>query len=110
MLLRILLLGLLLLGACSREASESSSPANPQAPTPVDARVTSLHDAMKKVEPFFQRMGKPQPADWLTAFHEDGQTFDQWLASSPTLPSAERNKIYVLPLGQFSEQQKKIIK
>jgi len=111
MLLRILLATLVLFNTCCRETQNSQNTAGSPAASPkADARIVSLHEVIKKVEPFFKRMGKPQPADWLTAFHEDGQTFDQWLASAPTLPTSERNKIYVLPLGQFSVQQKKIIR
>ena len=110
MLIRVLLAGVLLFAACAKEASDSSTASNTSARPAPDTRAAGLHNAMAKVEPFFKRMGKPQPADWLTAFHEDGQTFDQWLASSPTLPTPDRRTIYVLPLGDFTKQQKRIIK
>lgn len=110
MLIRVLLAGVLLFAACAKDAPDSAAAANTSAGPTRDARAEALHDAMPKVEPFFHRMGKPQPADWLTAFHEDGQTFDRWLASSPTIPTADRRTIYVLPLGKFTELQKRIIK
>lgn len=69
-----------------------------------------LRAAMKKIEPFFKPMGKPEPYDWLGSHNEPGQTFDQFLDSSPTLPTKERSKIYVLPLGTFTPQQEKIIR
>jgi archaemetzincin len=54
-------------------------------------------------------MGKPKPYDWLASHNEPGQTFDEYLDANPTRPTKERNKIYVLPLGTFTPQQKKII-
>lgn len=64
---------------------------------------------MKKVEHTFEKMGKPQPADWLTAFKETGQTFDEWLQGNPTLPTPERRKIYVVSLGDLRPDEKRII-
>ncbi|MEQ1646173.1 MAG: archaemetzincin, partial [Pyrinomonadaceae bacterium] len=47
--------------------------------------------------------------DWLGSHNEPGQTFDEYLDSDPTKPTKERQKIYVLPLGKFTPQQKKVI-
>lgn len=68
-----------------------------------------LRAAMKKIEPFFKPMGKPEPYDWLVSHNEPGQTFDQYLDGDPARPTKERNKIYVLPLGTFTPQQKRVI-
>lgn len=68
-----------------------------------------LREAIKKVEPFFQPIGKPEAYDWLGSHNEPGQTFDEYLDSDPTKPTKERQKIYVLPLGTFTPQQKKVI-
>ncbi|HYJ90523.1 MAG TPA: archaemetzincin, partial [Pyrinomonadaceae bacterium] len=65
--------------------------------------------AMKAVEPFFEHLHPPGPTDWLATFHEPGQTFEEYLNSNPTVPTSERNIIYVLPLGTFSDEQKKVI-
>ncbi|MCA1590089.1 MAG: archaemetzincin, partial [Acidobacteria bacterium] len=64
---------------------------------------------MKSVELFFQPMGPPQKFDWLAAFHEPGQTFDEFLQENPTMPTAERRSIYVQPLGKFTATQKRVI-
>lgn len=64
---------------------------------------------MKAVQPFFQPMGRPQPYDWLTTFKEAGQTFDEYISSNPTLPTAERSVLYAQPLGRFDAKQKKVI-
>lgn len=68
-----------------------------------------LRDALKKIEPFFQPMSEPRSYDWLASHTESGQTFDEYLDSEPTKPTKERQKIYVLPLGSFTAEQKKII-
>src|SRR5437868_5821558 len=68
-----------------------------------------IRRAMRQVAPFFKPMGKLQPADWLVGHNEPGETFDEYLASSPTVPTTERQTIYVLPLGKFSLAQSKII-
>ena len=71
--------------------------------------LASLRSAMTKVVPFFKPMGKPEAYDWLGSHNEPGQTFDEYLDSDPVKPTKERQKIYVLPLGTFTPQQKKII-
>lgn len=70
---------------------------------------SDLRAAIKKIEPFFEPMGEPEAYDWLGSHNEPGQTFDEYLHSDPTKPTRERQKIYVLPLGKFTPQQKKII-
>jgi len=75
--------------------------------TPDDA--PELRAAIKKVEPFFERMHPPEQYDWLGSHREPGQTFEEYLNSNPTKPTSERQKIYVLPLGKFTARQKEII-
>ncbi|MEP6944643.1 MAG: archaemetzincin [Acidobacteriota bacterium] len=68
-----------------------------------------IHASMAKIEPFFERMGKPAAYDWLASHNEPGQTFDEYVDADPVKPTKERNKIYVLPLGSFTQRQKKVI-
>jgi archaemetzincin len=68
-----------------------------------------LRADIKKIEPFFKPMGKPKAYDWLAMHTEPGQTFDEYIDSNPTLPTADRRTIYVLPLGKFTGQQKKAV-
>ena len=93
--------GFLALG-CSRDPGTANA-------LPRKEEHRELRAAMRAVEPFFQPMGKPQQHDWLTVFKEPGQTFDEYIASDPTLPTNERAVIYVQPLGRFSQQQTKVI-
>lgn len=62
-------------------------------------RTASLH----------RTMGPTKPGDWLASHEESGQTFKQYLASSPVRVSSKRKKLYVLPLGDFDENQKRIV-
>jgi archaemetzincin len=71
--------------------------------------IQELRAAVKKIEPFFKPMGKPEEYDWLDSHKEPGQTFEEYLIGNPTKPTKERQKIYVLPLGTFTPEQTKII-
>jgi archaemetzincin len=70
---------------------------------------SELASAMKAVEPFFTPMSKPKPGDWLASHPESGQTFEQYLNSSPNIPTGERRTIYIMPLGKFTANQMEVI-
>jgi archaemetzincin len=101
-----LILAILYSVACSTYKPEVS-PANAVVPEVVVQ--PEVRSAMKKVVPFFSPMGKPKAYDWLASHNEPGQTFDEYLSSSPTKPSKDRQKIYILPLGTFNAEQKKAV-
>jgi archaemetzincin len=54
-------------------------------------------------------MEEPQPNDWLAVHEEHGQSFAQYIKSDPVTTSKTQNKIYLLPLGDFSSEQENII-
>lgn len=68
-----------------------------------------LLQTMDAVKPLHTLMGKPKRFDWLEAHPEPGQTFVEYLNSNPVLPDAKRRIIYVQPLGDFTEPQRKIV-
>lgn len=68
-----------------------------------------LRANITKIEPFFKPMGKPLSMDWLENHNEPGQTFEEYLDADPQKPTKERQKLYVLPLGTFTAQQKRIV-
>jgi len=76
----------------------------------VSPEIDALRADIKKIEPFFQPMGEPGQFDWLKTFKEPGQTFDEYIASDPTLPTDGRRTIYVQPIGKFNAQQTRVIK
>lgn len=68
-----------------------------------------LTAAIRKLEPIHQKMGKPKPGDWLSEHKEAGQTFAEYLKSNPVTPQGKRNTIYIQPIGEFSETQRKVL-
>lgn len=76
------------------------------------ARDKSVSELSKKKDPlakFFKPMTE-KPGDWLTQHPEDGETFEEYVESRPTLPTADRKTIYILPIGTFSPEQMKVIR
>lgn len=78
-------------------------------PTPHTTPPPDLQKAMRAVEPFLQPMRAPAAYDWLASHKEPGQTFEEYINEDPTLPTAERSVIYLLPLGKFDREQEKVV-
>ena len=53
----------------------------------------------------FEPIPIPKPGDWLAVHRETGQSFDEFVKSKPNRPDKIRRKIYLQPLGEFSEGQ-----
>jgi archaemetzincin len=69
-----------------------------------------IDDLMTAIKPLFAPIGKPGPSDWLANHAESGQTFSEYTKSNPFRPvKSNVTTIYVQPLGDFSNRQKKII-
>ncbi len=51
----------------------------------------------------FKLIPTPKEGDWLSEHKEKGQTYDDFVNSNIIRPDESRNKIYLLPFGQFSE-------
>ena len=94
-----------LISGCSRTTNTGQLVSETEPP-----EIAALRSDIKKIEPFFKTMGIPGQSDWLWRFKEPGQTFDDYITSSPTLPTDERSTIYVQPIGKFNTQQSQIIK
>ena len=104
-----IILSLLIFLACEKKAEKTANS------LPLETKVEkeiphNLQTAMKAVEPFFKKMGEPKSGEWLAAFREEGQTFDQYFNGNPTLPTAERRTIYIQPIGKFTDRQRRVIK
>lgn len=69
----------------------------------------AIRAAGQKIAPLQKPMPRPGAGDWLASHPEAGQTFDQYLASNPNRPTATRTTIYILPLGDFSTTQQRLI-
>ena len=72
-------------------------------------RSTELHDSVETLAPLHTKRGKSKPGEWLYEHIERGQTFEQYLKCGPVMPWGKRNKIYIQPIGGFTESQKKIL-
>ena len=70
----------------------------PPAPTPVSG-LAELHEPLPA----------PQPGDWLAEHHEPGQTFEQYVRHSPIRPDEQRDKLYIRPIGEFSDAEQRIV-
>jgi archaemetzincin len=109
-LISFILLGLLIISACEKRAENEANSFSPEVIKETQKVPEELAKAIKSVEPFFKPMGNPSPDEWLARFKEDGQTFDQYINSNPTLPTQERKIIYIQPIGKFNPEQQKVIK
>jgi archaemetzincin len=88
---------LLLLTACA--ASRGAAPAGDR----------PLPEPFRKLLPLHKKLGKPQPGDWLAEHYEPGQTYGEYVRGRPVKPDAVRRVIYVQPLGDFTNTQRKIV-
>jgi len=103
----IAVLAAVVLSGCGRSGDAPVS--NMAAAREAKKERKELRENIKKIEPFFKPMAKPESFDWLASHNEPGQTFEEYLDADPVKPTNERRTIYVLPFGTFSPQQKKIV-
>ncbi len=64
---------------------------------------------IRKLRPLHKTITKPGPHDWLAQHRENGQTFKQYVASRPVTLAAKRRVIYIQPLGDFTDSQRRIV-
>lgn len=69
----------------------------------------TLRTDAAKLQPLMQKKTRPAAGDWLAEHPEDGQTFDQYLASRPNRPTAERTILYIQPIGDFTKAQEPLV-
>ena len=92
--------------ACSSPIDPGS---NSIVSTAFDPNVEKLKKQRDAITPFYEPM-KVQEGDWLDSQHEPGQTFEEYIVSNPTLPTAERKTIYIQPIGTFTHPQRNAIR
>lgn len=101
----VALLLVLLLSCSNPQDRASNSTANKAA----DSKIEKLKKQRDAVVPFYKPM-KIESGDWLDSQHESGQTFEEYVDSTPTLPTTERKTIYIQPLGTFTQPQRNAIR
>jgi archaemetzincin len=101
-----ILLVCVLFAACSQPeriaTNASTAPAR-------DKSVSELSKKKDSLAKFFRPMTE-EAGDWLTQHPENGETFEEYVESRPTLPTADRRRIYIQPIGTFSPEQMRIIR
>jgi archaemetzincin len=97
-------------GATASPGSPAPAPRARTAPSPPAARIAALglarHPMAADEEPFFRTDGflpvePPTPDDWLANHAEPGQSFDEFVAARRATPTAERRRIYLVPVGEL---------
>jgi len=73
-------------------------------------RVKELNNHIFQLRPLHKKMGKTQPGDWLLYHKERGQSFALYISGDPVTVTKTRNKIYIQPIGKFSDDEKKIVR
>jgi archaemetzincin len=96
--------------ALAQTSSPTAAPNGTQiAGTNDRTRIREMYSLARRVKRFHEKMGPVQPGDWLESHPEKGQTFSQYLRSKPNTVTKQRNVLYVLPMGEFDENQHKIV-
>lgn len=102
----LLMAAVVLLASC---AKQDAQPDNAISEPPADARTEQLKRQRDAVTGIFKPM-KILDGDWLQTQSEPGETFEQYIASGPTLPTDQRRTIYIQPIGRFTGEQRKAIR
>ena len=69
-----------------------------------------IKKTIRQLKPLHQAIGEPQPGEWLASHEEKGQTFKQFVRIRPNIFTRQRSKLYIQPIGDFSEKQTELIK
>ena len=59
---------------------------------------------LKSLKPLQLRFDEPKPGEWAYIHHEGGQSFSTYKNANPVRPNTKRNKIYIKPIGEFTEE------
>jgi archaemetzincin len=96
----------LFLGGCSQESHKEIRGST----TPEKKRDLTLPPPFQKLVELHNPLGKPRPTDWLSRYSEQGQTYADFRQSNPVRADNRRRTLYIQPLGDFSQTQRKIVR
>ena len=65
--------------------------------------------AADQIRPLFETKKPAQPGDWLADKKEPGQTFAQYLTTDPNRRTAERSKLCLQPIGDFTAMEASMV-
>ena len=63
--------------------------------------IAAIQSAGAAIAPLHRPIQPSHEGDWLSVHDEPGQTFLEYLASDPVLPTRSRTTLYVQPIGKF---------
>ena len=104
--MRIARAGLLALASLGIGGSPIEAPS--LSPREVE-KLAAIREDGRILVPLHERKRPAQPGDWLARFHEAGQTFDQYLTSTPNRPGKGWTTLFVQPLGPFDGEQRRLL-
>ncbi|MBK8096634.1 MAG: hypothetical protein IPK26_05970 [Planctomycetes bacterium] len=90
----------LLIAACGGPAST---------PTPAADTGDAAYDRCAVLAPLQEPLPAARPGDWLAQHVEPGQTYAAYRAEDPITPDEQRRTLYVLPIGEFSPAQQRVL-
>ncbi|MEO6334672.1 MAG: archaemetzincin [Pyrinomonadaceae bacterium] len=103
-------LGIMLLCLACLACNEPDRTATNVATSPArDKRVQQFSKTKNALVKFYQPM-RELDGDWLQSHPENGETFEEYVDSGPTLPTPERKIIYIQPVGAFSAEELRVIR
>jgi archaemetzincin len=85
----------------------SSERPSPRALT--DAERQALPRSFQTLVPLHRPLDAPAPGDWLDRHQEAGQNYREYLAARPVHVTGRRRTIYVQPLGEFTDAERRIV-
>ncbi|TDW52631.1 archaemetzincin [Flavobacterium sp. 270] len=105
---KLFLLAIVLFYSCHSSKKEDKQPLKKQ---PRKEKVVYIEAPyFKAVKNNDVALGKPTAGQWLDMHKEKGQSFEQFMNSKHIVPTKDSNIIYVKPIGNFTDLQKKQIK
>lgn len=64
---------------------------------------------LKVIDSLHPLLGDAKEGDWLYHHDESGQSFKEYIKSSPNIPDTKRSRIVLLPIGAFSAEDSIVI-
>ncbi len=108
-LLVMFAVALSLAAACSAPKPVPPPASNSAVEQSTRASLEQIRRTIEALRPVTVALSAPQPGDWRERFTEPSQTFDEYLASDPSVARDDRRTLYVQPLGEFSPARRKIV-
>jgi archaemetzincin len=104
----LLILSFTCLLSCDKTDASKLDPDETRQITSAELRIESVGAELELLKPKFRNFGLGQEGDWIKTHDEHGQFCRDYKNSKPNKVSAQRKKIYIWQIGEFTEDQLKI--